>query len=197
MFSSDFLTFPNDESSIYGPENIPEGRGCWDLEEVQTTRWTRPRLSSDSEPLLQLLSCVIFSQCLYTLATLGQRLPVVPQIIFFSPGTQEKQAVALRRILANGMYIVHPRLCENSSVLHLEFPPNLFQESQLPSPGPFTAQFPQLTSLCSYIPEIRLFLTHVMVSHVLPKSKTSITLKNSHCKGNNPSLQIWPLQHVV
>lgn len=125
MFSSDFLTFPNDESSIYGPENIPEGRGCWDLEEVQTTRWTRPRLSSDSEPLLQLLSCVIFSQCLYTLATLGQRLPVVPQIIFFSPGTQEKQAVALRRILANGMYIVHPRLCENSSVLHLEFLPQI------------------------------------------------------------------------
>lgn len=125
MFSSDFLTLPNDESSIHGLENIPEGRGCRDLEEVQTTRWTRPRLSPDSEPLLQLLSCVVFRRCLHTLATLGPRLPVVPQIISFSPGTQEKQAVGPGRILANGMYIVHPRLCENSSVLHLEFLPQI------------------------------------------------------------------------
>lgn len=52
---------------------------------------------------LPLISCVTFSQCMYTPVTLWQRLLVIPQIISLPLGTQEKLAVTLGMILANGM----------------------------------------------------------------------------------------------
>ena len=92
MFSSDFLTLPNDHSSIQGLENIPEG--TWKKAELQDEQ------DQDWFQIFALvrISCVIFNQCPYTLATLWQRLCFSNHFLFSGqtevssgPGTDSGQ----------------------------------------------------------------------------------------------------------